>query len=66
MRYTKPIQLRYTACIQLDDEQDVGIGFDYLHDAISFCKRSVDDGDWYEVIDNKTKNVVAAGTKGCK
>lgn len=57
-RRYQPIRLRYTAQIQLDNGCWVGIPFDYLKDAVGFASRIVAPGEWWEVIDNMTKNTI--------
>jgi hypothetical protein len=60
MKSNKPIQLRYTVGFELSDGHVVGIEFDYLKEAIEFAKRINPPGEWWEVLDNKTMNVVAS------
>lgn len=58
----KPVPLRFTACLRLSTGEQAGIQFDFLNQAISFAKL-ISFGEWWEVVDNRTRNVMASSDR---
>ncbi len=63
---SKPILLRYSACLRLDSGEIADIRFDYTTDAIAFARRCSLPAPWREVVDNQTENVVTSSDRGKK
>jgi hypothetical protein len=49
---------RYTSTFTLDNGRQVGVAFEQLPDAVGFVSRIVEPGEYWEVIDELTENVV--------